>query len=344
MARKNILTGLMDENKKFTAVNSDVAPSSDKPAVHKPTGALGAVTRSIDALAARADAAKAIEQKLAAGDVIIDLDPSLVDDSFVADRVQRADDEFESLVEAIRSRGQDSPVLLRPYPNKPGYYQIVFGHRRVRAARVLGRSVRAVVKDLDDRDHVIAQGQENAARADLSFIERTMFASRLEERGFDRETIMLSMNTDKTTLSKMLSVPRRIPNKILGLLEAADAIGRDRWHDLASKMEDPAFEMQAGDVSSSESFYTADANKRFEMLEAVGRATKRLENQPKAQVRTWRQKGGEVTAKIKDDGKQFTLALKARNASAFGTFIAENLEDLYESFEASKTKSDNGDN
>ncbi len=33
-----------------------------------------------------------------------------------------------------------------------------------------------------DIDHVVAQGQENSARANLTFIERMLFAQQLEER------------------------------------------------------------------------------------------------------------------------------------------------------------------
>ncbi|TGS08271.1 plasmid partitioning protein RepB, partial [Mesorhizobium sp. M4B.F.Ca.ET.190.01.1.1] len=68
---------------------------------------------------------------------VVDLDPGLVDSSFVSDRIDDADDEFLELLAAIRERGQDSPVLVRPHPSAPGRYQTVFGHRRVKVARHL---------------------------------------------------------------------------------------------------------------------------------------------------------------------------------------------------------------
>ena len=63
---------------------------------------------------------------------------------------------------------------------------IVFGHRRARVARDLGINVRAVVKPLADIEHVIAQGQENTARADLSFIEKSLFARKLDHERNDQ--------------------------------------------------------------------------------------------------------------------------------------------------------------
>jgi len=41
-----------------------------------------------------------------------------------------------------------------------------------------------VVRSLTDEQLVIAQGQENSGRTDLTFIERARFAARLEDRKF----------------------------------------------------------------------------------------------------------------------------------------------------------------
>lgn len=349
MARKNLLSGLMDDSKKFTAVNNADEPlqrDEKQQITYKGIGALGAVTRSIDALAAKADAAKAIEEKLATGETVIDLDPALIENSFVTDRLAHADEQFRELVEAIRLRGQDSPILVRPHPDKDGRYQIAFGHRRARAAKELGRPVRAVVKKLDDRDHVIAQGQENSARADLSFIERTMFADKLNSLGFDRETIMSALSADKTTVSKMLSVTKRIPAEVLTAIGAAKTTGRDRWHDLSVKFETENISAGAIAFSRSPEFETAEPDARFDMLVAfISRkqqpASSTATLQPAAHA--WQRKDGAVKAKIKDDGKQFTIALKAEKASAFGAYIASNLDRLYEAFEKTQDSTKNGD-
>ncbi|MDB5523406.1 MAG: repB [Rhizobium sp.] len=346
MARKNILAGLMDDEKKFTVVNPEPADPVERQSVtYKGLGALGAVTRSIDALAARADAAKAIEQRLAEGEVVVDLDPETIEDSFVTDRLMQMDEQFHELVEAIRQRGQDSPILVRPHPLKEGRYQIAFGHRRARAARELGRSVRAIVKQLDDRDHVIAQGQENSARADLSFIERTMFAYRLDQLGFDRETIMSALSADKTTVSKMLSVTKRIDADILATIEAARAIGRDRWHDLSTRLDDGQVRDRVRTYVRLDDYLDAEPDRRFELLEKFvsDRPTKPAPSQRASGLQTWQREDGSVKARIKDDGKQFTIALRAMDATAFGNYLASNLDRLYEAFEETKDIQKNGD-
>jgi ParB family chromosome partitioning protein len=347
MARKNILSGLMDDSKKFTAVNHEPVHDAEKQQLtFKGVGALGAVTRSIDALAARADAAREIEDKLAHGETVIDLDTALIEDSFVTDRLAHNDEQFRDLVEAIRLRGQDSPILVRPHPEKDGKYQIAFGHRRARAAKELGRPVRAVVKKLADRDHVIAQGQENSARADLSFIERTMFADKLDKLGFDRETIMAALSADKTTISKMLSVTRRIPAEVLSAIGAARATGRDRWHDLSVKFEEENAPERARLFVETTEFEAAEPDARFDLLVAFLNRKSSSPAQsaaPASTISQWQRKDGSVKAKIKDDGKQFTIALKAEEASAFGAYIADNLDRLYEAFEKNGNSGKNGD-
>ncbi len=88
------------------------------------------------------------------------------------------------LVEAIREQGQQVPILVRPHPDRPGRYQVAFGHRRLRAVAEIGIPVRAVVRDLTDEQLVVAQGQENNERRDLSYIEKARFAQKLQLRFF----------------------------------------------------------------------------------------------------------------------------------------------------------------
>jgi len=128
---------------------------------------------------------------------------------------------------------------VRPHPTETGRYQIAYGRRRLRAAAELGRPVRAVVKPLSDEQLVIAQGQENNERKDLSFIERAIFAAQLETRGFGRETIMAAMCVDKTGLSRLISSAVRIPRDIIQAIGPAPKTGRDRWSDLAVALDIP---------------------------------------------------------------------------------------------------------
>lgn len=330
MARKNVLSNLMATDK-ATSANPSLEEPARQHVTYKGLGALGAVTRSIDALAAKADAAKEMEAKLTAGEVVIELEADQIEDSFISDRLVHSDEQFQELVEAMRVRGQDSPILVRPHPEKDGVYQIAFGHRRAKAARLLGRPVRAVVKALTDRDHVIAQGQENSARADLSFLERATFAGELEARGFDRETIMAALSADKTTVSKMLSVVNRIPKSVRAGIGPALAIGRDRWHELATQFDESSNEDKAIEFLGRERVQGRTPEDRFNLVS--NHLTRRETTETgKPAAEEWSREDGAVRASIKTNGRQYTIALKAAEAAAFGLYITQNLDRLYEAF------------
>lgn len=309
MARKDIFQRVM---------NPTAADSQESAAPYVARGASRSIMQSFEELSKSS---------------IVELDADLVDSSFVPDRLEDDDEEFRALVEAIRLRGQDSPILVRPHPGAPGRYQAVFGHRRLKAARELGRRVKAVVKALPDREHVIAQGQENAARADLSFIERAHFAQAILDQGHSGETVRTALGIDETTFSKMRSVAAHIPAKIIRAIGPAKATGRDRWWQLSKLMEKPGSSKPAENALGLPAFATATSDERFALVfDELAAAARNSGRARTAKSSAWGTSDKSVRAKITDDGKSFTLALKAKDASRFGAYISSNLDRLYEAF------------
>lgn len=215
MARKDILKGLMNPDPALLPQPVATAPRSSK-------GAIGAVSRSIADLKARS---------------VIEIDPNLIDGAGIRDRLESDATEDADLARSISEYGQQVPVLVRPHPTEEGRYQIVYGRRRVLAMRDLGQPVKALVRDLDDQQLVIAQGQENTARRDLSFIEKVNFARQMDEAGYSRKVICDAISVDKTLISRMLSVAQRVPVAVIEAIGSAHGIGRDRWLDFAQLIE-----------------------------------------------------------------------------------------------------------
>lgn len=140
---------------------------------------------SLGRIGENAAKAEALEQQIARGEVVQDLDPNLIEPSFVEDRLARtADPDFRRLVDSIGTAGQQAPILVRPHPERAGRYQVAYGHRRLSACVELAQKVKAIVRPLTDTQLVVAQGKENAERRNLSFIERAQFAAHLEQKGF----------------------------------------------------------------------------------------------------------------------------------------------------------------
>jgi ParB family chromosome partitioning protein len=292
-------------------------------------GAARSLSNSIDELARQAN-------KIVEGEQVVEIDTDLIDTSFVSDRMTMDDEAFAELVQAIRARGQDSPVLLRPHPHKEGRFQTVFGHRRVRAAAVLARPVRAVVKPMADIELVLAQGQENSARANLSFIERVLFAQRLLDRGYDREIIQAALSVDQQTLSKMLTIPRVIPEVVIAAVGPAKAVGRDRWLELRKLIERPGQGALAVEKIAGETFAALDSDARFQALyETLQNPRQRGPVRKAIRARltdSWASPDKAVATRISRAGQTTTLVVKSRAGTDFGAYLSSRLEDVYADF------------
>ncbi|MEJ1977943.1 MAG: plasmid partitioning protein RepB [Acetobacteraceae bacterium] len=286
MGRKNLLEHL---------ISSPEAKPTTPPATRKPlsrgVGVVGAMSESFEAMAADLRQAK---EKIETGEVVVEIPTALIDPSFITDRIGDGGD-MEALIASIRDYGQRTPILLRPHPESAGRYQIAFGHRRYRALKILGRPVKALVKALTDDDLVIAQGQENQSRLDLSYIERAVFAARLESRKFQRDIICSALNIDKTELSRMISVATGMPDELIEAIGPAQKTGRRKWMELVKAVG------QRGWPSEKESILTicresgaVDSDERFDL---VLRSVSRQQPTPEAVTHPRRAPSFEVDRK-----------------------------------------------
>lgn len=89
-------------------------------------------------------------------------------------------DRLEELADSICSRGVIQPILVRPNPEKSGYYQIIAGERRWRASQMAGlHEVPVYIRQLDDTDAMAAAMVENLQRSDLNPVEEALGLQRL---------------------------------------------------------------------------------------------------------------------------------------------------------------------
>jgi ParB family chromosome partitioning protein len=288
---------------------------------------LSAVSRSLDGLTDRARRADQIEEQLVQGQTVVSLDTSLIDPSPVPDRMAQSEEEAALFREAIRTSGQNSPILVRPHPKTPGRFEAAFGHRRLRAARELGIAVKAVVRQLSDEELIIAQGQENSARSDLTFIERARFAARLEERGYGRDVIAQALAVDKAQLSKLIAVATRVPTEIIDWIGPAPSYGRDRWQSLAEGVADHAVRKKALRFVETEKASALDTDKRFAAL--MDALRERVET-PKAE--TCVADDGTRIATVRRTTRNISLQFDDRIAPQFGNYVHKRLEELYRAY------------
>ena len=327
MSRKNLLSSLHGE------VRHDPQPAPpphSRPhldaAKSKP---MAAVSKSLGDLNDRSRRANEIERKLAEGQVVIDLETGDIDPSFVQDRMEG---DIDGLVASIREQGQQVPILVRPHPERSGRYQVAFGHRRLRAVKELGLPVKAIVRELTDEQLVIAQGQENNERRDLSYIERARFAARLREQ-FPREVIISSMSLDKGNLSKMLSLVDAIPSALVEAIGPAQGIGSPNWQQLADLVQksDTLDELIAAAQSSK--IQELPSAERFKAVLALKpRSTPR--NDPSVLAGT----NGEPLAQVKQSKAKVQITIDRKATSDFAAFILEHVPALYAEHRARQQK------
>lgn len=301
MARKDLLKGLLGDG-----AEGEAAPPSPAPRLTR--GAIGAVSRSIADLKERA---------------LVDVPADLIDDAGLPDRLDTDEAGIAALADSIRQHGQQVPVLLRHSPNYEGRYEVVYGRRRIAALRRLGLPVRALLRTLSEHELIVAQGQENAARKDLSFIEKAMFARAMESRGFTRAVICEALHLDKTVVSRMLTVADALPEALIRAIGAAPSAGRDRWLALAARLRgrDPAEMIAAAQGADSDSRFRA-------VFEAAGRPPARADARADAELRG---DGGAALGRVRRGKGRVSIELTGEGA-AFADWLLQQIEELHRSW------------
>jgi ParB family chromosome partitioning protein len=325
MKRKELVSALL-----ASGPRAEAGDAVDQKPQRVAAGAVRAMGLELNRLAERADEAQELRQQLETGAVVVELDPETLEPSFISDRLAPTDDpQYRQLVETIRKDGQQLPILVRPHPVKSGSYQIAYGHRRWHAARELAIKVRAIVQSLSDAQLVVAQGKENSERRNLSFIERALFAAKLDAGGFDRATINSALAVQSAEVSRFLAVATAIPAKIVTLIGPAPKAGRTRWMELADHLQAKEAEQIAYQNLESPPLKRLGTDARFEALMECLRAAS-LDRKLTDHVTNVR---GETVVKVDRSGRGVKLSIDGRFTAGFGEYLIHALPELLKRFE-----------
>jgi ParB family transcriptional regulator, chromosome partitioning protein len=323
--------GKADVNKRRDALKAMMTPitalaSEDQlPRTQVQTGALRAIGLSLEGLSKEADEAKALREQLATGAQVVELNPELIDPSFIRDRLDESRAAVEELRASIAEHGQQVPILVRPSSERVGRYQVAYGHRRVDALKQIGRPVKAIVKHLSDEELVVAQGKENLERRDLSYIERALFAARLEDHGIGRVALMAALSMHKGNLSTMISAARAVPEELIIAIGPAPRVGRPRWEQLTELLRHSGESWR--NVVAASDFETLDSDARFgRILRAVSPAQK---------TQTFQlitDSDGRGLARMERGSDRMRLTIEEHSVPAFGAYLVERLPEIYAAF------------
>lgn len=327
MARK-IQFDVSDDTPPPVAVEKPApAPVSAQPPSRAPS--LSGMARSLQAAAAAS---------------IREIDPRLIDDSQFKDRINPQDEDIIDLADSIRAQGQLIPILVSPLP--AGRFRIVYGRRRLAALKTLGLPAKALVRELDEDQAIIAQGQENTYRKDLSWIEKAAFAKQLLDAGKSDDLVCDALNIDQkarkagdklTGLSRMRQVTARLSPDLIDAVGAAPSVGRDRWYELAQTIERKGFPPGNQDdlVDEVLAHPALGSDDRFALLESLlKRSTPAPDAAPKAQRIV------NPIGMVKVSPKAATITITSKTAASLHKWIAEHPDDALQALHSAQQKSE----
>lgn len=262
-----------------------------------------------------------------------DIDPAAIIADGPRDRLALDDDGIRALADSIRAHGQQVPVLVRPAA-EPDRYRIVYGRRRLAAARLLGVPVKALVRGLDDTASVLAQGQENSLRLNPSFIEKAVFVAALRDAGYDSGTVQEALGISRQALSVLTIVQQSIPLPVIEAIGPAHDIGRRRWMELADLAREGGVDLSAVLARTGERMSrAATSEERFDILHAAAHARPA----PEADAAAPRDRAapvaltaadGTAVARLRRSGTELVLGFSVRDAPGFADWIAARAPDL----------------
>lgn len=125
-------------------------------------------------------------------------------------QARQAFTDLEELAEAIRAHGFTTRLRVRPHPSEPNTFQMVYGERRLRAAKIAGlTSVPCEIADHSDDDMVEIGLAENIQRCDLNPLEEAQaFTTLIEQQGYSIRRLAERIGKDKSYVADRLVLLR----------------------------------------------------------------------------------------------------------------------------------------
>lgn len=179
-------------------------------------------------------------------------------------RIELDEEAIESLAESIKTHGIIQPIVVR---EKEGYYEIVAGERRFRAAQKAGlEKVPAVVKNIGDEECALIALVENLQRENLNPLEEALAYKNLQDKfGLKQEEIAERIGISRSTVAntlRILSLPEEVKEMI-----ATDRLSRG--HAVAlSGLQDRDLQIRAAKTVVRNSLSVRETEKLVNLLKA----------------------------------------------------------------------------
>ena len=138
------------------------------------------------------------------------------------------EEELQALADSILTHGVVQPLTVRELPT--GYFQIIAGERRWRAARLAGLSeIPAIIMEADDRKTMELALIENLQRQDLNPVEEAMgYHSLMADYGLTQEETAGRVGKSRPAVANALRLLSLQPDVLLMVRKGTLSAGHAR--------------------------------------------------------------------------------------------------------------------
>ncbi|MBO4265131.1 MAG: ParB/RepB/Spo0J family partition protein [Clostridia bacterium] len=128
------------------------------------------------------------------------------------------EESISELADSVAQNGVLQPILVRP--SKDGYYEIIAGERRWRAAKRAALSeIPALVLNIDDKEAAEIALIENIQRENLNAVEEALgYRALIDEYGLTQEQAAKKVGKNRTTVTNAMRL-LDLPEKTLELVK-----------------------------------------------------------------------------------------------------------------------------
>lgn len=144
-------------------------------------------------------------------------------------------------IDSFCKHGQVVPALGRHLRGDPDHdVELVYGARRLFVARHLNKPLLVDVREMSDREAIIAMDIENRQRTDVSPYERGLSYTRWLRSGHfgSQEEIARSLKISATRVSRLLRLAK-LPSVVLGAFQSPLEVCEAWGSDIMDALEDP---------------------------------------------------------------------------------------------------------
>jgi ParB family chromosome partitioning protein len=131
-------------------------------------------------------------------------------------RTTFAQEDLDDLAASIKAHGMVQPIVVRPVPDRPDYYEIIAGERRWRAAQKAGlHDVPVTLLDVTDKEALELAIVENVQRADLNPVEEALgYNALIEEFGYTQQDLGEAIGKSRVHVTNTLRL-LKLPDEVI---------------------------------------------------------------------------------------------------------------------------------